>query len=505
MNTLKKTISLLLAMLLAFSCFAVTASAEEDEDYFRCGENVTWSYEEATNTILIEGTGPMYDYGNGTSEDDKWSPWVFDNVHIDGETYTPERIVIGEGITYVGNNTFRDQIVKQLELPESLTGIGEYAFERCYDLVSIHIPSGVTDLDPSAFVYCSSLKSVTVSEDNPAYATDGSGVIYTKDLSTVVACFIDKTGETFVIPEGVTTIGEGAFFATTLGGIVIPDSVTRIEDRAFLWCSVPSIHIPESVTYIGSEGVAGGYQMKTITVDENSGYFVTDEHGVLYDKNMTRVIQCPQTNPLTSYVVPDTVKVICDGAFSNCDSLQSVTLPEGLTTIEDEAFLASNSLSSINLPESLTTVGEWAFGGCAMTSVTIPGGIKVIEPYAFSCDYLTNVVICEGVTEIKEEAFSSLYYLQSLTIPKSVTKIGADAFEGCDNLLWVNYGGTAADAKKIDIADGNDKVEKLMGGETVFERIGNFFGAVIDRIGNFFEDIAWHLAAFAEWIMGLFA
>jgi hypothetical protein len=182
----------------------------------------------------------------------------------------------------------------------------------------------------------------------------------------------------FVIPHGVTSIGNHAFWGCTgLTDITIPNSVTSIGARAFNRCTgLTSITIPNSVTSIGNY------------------------------------------------------------AFEVCTSLTSITIPNSVTSIGDSAFWGCTGLTDITIRNSVTSIGNFAFGGCTnLTSITIPNSVTSIGAWAFSnCTGLTDITIPNSVTSIGERAFWSCTGLTSITIPNSVTSIGERAFDGCDQL-----------------------------------------------------------------------
>ena len=186
---------------------------------------------------------------------------------------------------------------------------------------------------------------------------------------------------TVIINEGVTTIGQYAFYiCTSLSSVTIPSSVTTIGSQAFYRCSgLKSVTIPSSVTSIGQ------------------------------------------------------------GVFCDCSSLTSVTIPSSVTSIGQDAFMDCTSLSSITIPSSVTTIGEGAFMSCtSLSSVTIPASVTTIGQGVFcDCSSLTSVTIPSSVTSIGQDAFMDCTSLSSVTIPSSVTSIGQGVFWSCTSLTSV--------------------------------------------------------------------
>ena len=115
------------------------------------------------------------------------------------------------------------------------------------------------------------------------------------------------------------------------------------------------------------------------------------------------------------------VTSIGDGAFRNCEFIQSVKIPNSVTSIKYEAFKYCYSLTSIKIPDNVTSIGSSAFYGCSsLTSIAIPDGITIIDRSTF--EYCSS--------------------LESITIPDSVTFIEPYAFSDCDSLKTVFYTGT---------------------------------------------------------------
>ena len=179
-------------------------------------------------------------------------------------------------------------------IPNSVTTIGEYAFNSCFRLTSIIIPNSVTTIGYNAFYGCSGITSVAIPN---SVTTIGGGAF--RECSKLTS---------ITIPNSVTTIGGSAFNnCRELMNITLPNSVTAIEEKTFYWCArLTSIVIPNSVTTIG-----GG------AFDTCSG--------------------------LTSITIPNSVTRIGDYSFARCSGLASITIPESVVDIGDYVFLSCSS------------------------------------------------------------------------------------------------------------------------------------------------------------------
>ena len=274
------------------------------------------------------------------------------------------------------------------------------------------IPSSVTSIRSGAFLGCSSLASVTIP---PSVASiDGSAFSGCSSLTSVT------------IPPSVTSIRWGAFSGcSSLTSIIIPSSITSIENSTFGRCSsLTSITIPSSVTSIGDTAFLGCSSLTNITIPSS----VTS----IGDRAFEDCIS------LTSITIPSSVTSIGNMAFSDCRSLRSITIPSSVTSIGTSMFIRCSSLTNITIPSSVTSIGSSAFYFSGLTSVTIPSSVTTIGDWAFACCYnLTSVTIPSSVTYIGDSAFGSCISLTSVTIPSSVMTIRDGAFYGCNSLTSV--------------------------------------------------------------------
>ena len=224
-------------------------------------------------------------------------------------------VAIPDSVTCIDNGAFYGcRSLTSVTIPDGVTSIGRSAFSWCTSLTSVTIPDSVTSIGSGAFSNCAALTGIWVTEGNSHYSSDASGVLFSKDKTTLVQC------------------------PGTLAACTIPDSVTSIVGYAFDGCtSLTSVTIPDSVTSIGGRAFDG-------------------------------------CTSLTSVTIPDSVTSIGKGAFYDCTSLTSVTIPDSVTSIDEYAFYDCKSLTSVTIPDSVTSIGDWAFSGCkSLTNVYFTG------------------------------------------------------------------------------------------------------------------------------------
>ena len=309
------------------------------------------------------------------------------------------------------------------EIPDSVTSIGNGAFEFCRSLTNITIPNSVTSIGNGAFEFCRSLTNITI----PESVTSIGGHAFS-DCSSLTS---------ITIPEGVTRIENHAFGGCrSLTSVTISEGITSIGSSAFYECSsLTNITIPDSVTSIENYVFNECSSLTSINVSDNNKNYCSVS-GVLFNKDKTEIIRYPSGKKDISYTIPDSVTSIGNHAFAECKNLTSITIPNSVTSIGDSAFYDCRSLTSIEIPNSVTSIGGYAFSSCdSLINITIPEGVTGIGKSAFiSCDSLINITIPNSVTSIGDSAFYDCRSLTSIEIPNSVTSIGDMAFQSCSSL-----------------------------------------------------------------------
>ena len=351
--------------------------------------------------------------------------------------------------------------LKNITIPNSVKTVGNYAFNYCSSLTSVSIGTGVTTIGDYAFNRCYDLTGFTVNALNSSFCSV-EGVLFNKNKTSLIQCPVKKTGN-YLIPNGTTAIGVGAFAECSLTSVTIPNSVKIIGDNAFETCNFTSITIPDSVTSIGydafaecdnlisvtipssvssigTKAFAGCNNLTNITVDALNPFYSSMD-GVLFNKNKSTLIQCP-AGISDDYMIPDGVKTVGWSSFYYCTKLTSVKMPDSVTYIDGFAFFFCDSLREINLPEGVTTISMGAFQYCSsLDGISIPASVTAIESGAFyECLTMSGVTIGNGVTYIGDEAFYNCDGLDLVRIPDSVIIIGDQAFENCGDLTSVTIG-----------------------------------------------------------------
>ena len=369
-------------------------------------------------------------------------------------------VEIPETVTALGDRAFYDcDGLETIDLPQSLTSLGSYVFCSCGALTQLTIPTGVTEIPERAFSGCSKLSDVVLPEGLTtigSYAFSGCDALETIDLPEGLTAigsnaFNDCDGlETIDLPQSLTSLGNYVFYyCDALTEITIPTGVTAIPEYAFYGCSkLSNVVLPEGLTTIGSNAFNGCDALERIDLPEGltaiGSYAFSGCDGletIVLPQSLTRLGSYVFYNcdALTQLTIPTGVTKIPYHAFSGCAKLSNVVLPEGVTTIGLSAFYNCVALVSIDLPQSLTSLGSSIFSYCdALAEIAIPAGVTTIGTSAFyDCDALVSIDLPEGVTKIDYMAFGDCTALEEINLPDSLTQLADNVFKNCDGLTAI--------------------------------------------------------------------
>ena len=329
-----------------------------------------------------------FDYFNERNERKtaaKVGPCAFANCKYLSKIELPERL------RFIGRFAFYNCIsLKEINSPVCLSVIETEAFYGCNNLKSIYIPIITEKIAAQAFAGCRGLECIIVDKNNKKYYSR-DGILYNRRKTKILH-----------IPKAIK------------GKIIIPQGVTSISDGAFWNCT----------------------SLESVTLENNSKLTSIGDYAF---RDCTR---------LTSIIIPDGVTSIGDGAFWDCTSLESVTLENNskLTSIGDYAFRDCTRLTSIIIPDGVTSIGVGAFWGCPSLKVNIAdiakwcnidfgyNFLKYVHSLHVNNQLVTKLNIPQGVTKIKDCAFCGCTSLKSVTFSDSVITIGRWTFWDCTNL-----------------------------------------------------------------------
>ena len=321
----------------------------------------------------------------------------------------------------------------------------------------------------------------------------GTGEMYDYEDGSYAPWYSDRANiKKVVIGSGVTSIGRGAFiecdkmisatlgsdvtainycafyYCTGLVSINIPGKVKTIGISAFEECrSLSEISIPDSVTEIGEYAFENCGSITKYSVGVNNEKYLSDEYGVLFDKDKIGLIKYPAGNTRTSYTIPNNVRFILKTAFQGSKNLKSVTIGSKVKLIGSSAFAGCSGLTSVKIPDSVTEIESFAFENCSkLKSVTIPDSVTSVSYQVFNGTalyendsnwqddvlYVGNHLIearygktgsyhiKEGTVTVAVSAFFDCEDLTGVKVPNSVKAIGELAFYGCSSLESVTLG-----------------------------------------------------------------
>ncbi len=399
-----------------------------------CGDDLTWSFDKATGTLSITGTGAMWDYASYNK-----APWALYASQI-------KNVTISEGATSVGSYAFNNcTALESVEFPASLATIGSVAFNGCSSLTDADLSgTALTSIADSAFYNCTALESVAFPD---ALASIGS--------TAFRGC---AALESVAFPDALASIGSMAFngCSSLTDADLSGTALTSIANSAFGNCSsLQSVEFPASLVTIGDSAFYGcsslasadlsGTALASIGGSAFRGCTVLQS--VEFPSSLASIGTCAfyGCKSLTDVDLSGTALAsIGNSAFYNCPSLQSVEFPDALVTIGDSAF-CNASLQSVEFPDGLTTIGRSAFYGCSsLESVTFPAALETIGDQAFfDCKSLTDVDLSgTALTSIVDNTFRGCTALGSVEFPASLATIGDRAFYDCTSLRSIDFSNT---------------------------------------------------------------
>ena len=409
-------------------------------------------------------------------------------LYVDGntETYLTEARITASAI---GNYAFYNNKELTSVIITSAESVGTDAFHSCSNLARLEVDPVTPPTTANNNVFWGVTKTIPFyipAAGASAYADAARWSDFADNRFLFGSCgenlsfvFAEATGILTISGSGAMTAfgSAGAVpwysFRSDIKAIVLESGVTTIGNYAFYGCNnefFTSISIPEGVTSLGNSAFNGCTHLASVTLPSSLESIGSSAF---------------HSNAFTSISIPSSVSTISSYAFKNCANLTSIVVPN-ITILNEETFYGCSSLGSVTLPNTLTSVKKNTFVNCSsLTSITIPENVEEIVcvqgsgsatcPFS-GCTSLTSVVwnarACGGfsrvgqyqeyampfesiktniesftfgtnVTSIPSYVCHGMTGLTDITIPASVTTIGANAFDGCTNITTVTSNATS--------------------------------------------------------------
>jgi len=382
---------------------------------------------------------------------EQWCEINFASIYSNPTCYTKKLIIQGEeikdvvvpeNITGIKNFTFYNCMgITSITIPEKVTSIGNYTFYGCTGLTNVTIPEKVTSIGSSAFYNCTGLSEICFNATECADLTSNNNAFY--NVGTL------GEGLSVIFGENVTKIPAYLFYANNssyapkITSVVMGNQVTSIGNYAFCNCiGLISINIPEKVTSIGNH------------------------------------------------------------AFSDCIGLANITIPASVTNIGNYAFYKCKGLTQINYNAnscSDLTNNNYVFGCAGQDgeglAVTFGENVTKIPAYLFYPDNtyrksyytpkITNVVMGNQVTSIGNYAFYNCTGLTDLTIGENVKNFGTYAFGECTALTKIDFNATEC----ADLTSNNTVFYNV---GTLGEGLSVIFGENVTKIPAYLFYTSWN-------------
>ena len=426
----------------------------------QCGENATWRIE--GDTIIISGTGGMYDWDYDT-------PWK-DYLDI------IKHVIIEEGITDTGD--FCYFAAETAQLPESLKRIGadsfcgyqgstitipsnvEYIAESAFTdslLETIYIPRSVQWIEANSFARCNLLTEINVDPYNERYKSI-DGVVYSEDGKTLVVVPAGKQGNTYSVKVGTEVIDWAAFRSSDFVNIELPEGITSIKGLAFLdSVDLETITIPHTVTEIGFSAFDDCKKLKTVyytgTQQQWNALLAaadTSYNEALFNAEVKFVSQSGDSTPIGEKcgdnaawrIENGTLIISGTGATYDYDyepgkwapwegeDYDKVVVEKGITHIGMFSLLGWSS--SVSLPEGLKSLGYGAIEYFRGEEIVLPSTLEEIGPYALGMSQkLTSISIPANVHTIHGSSFGKGEKLESIIVDENNRY-----FESVDGMVY---------------------------------------------------------------------
>ncbi|MGN0528904.1 MAG: leucine-rich repeat protein [Eubacterium sp.] len=437
----------------------------------------------ASKTSQNNGEFYYYEFENSITIGRPKSGYNFKDLIVPQE-------INGKPVTRIGRSAFSSINAENIILPDTITSVSEYAFSNAVVDNGVSLPDSVTFIGEYAF------NCYQETEDSADGELNINTVFEFPDNVKIINAnvFYESKITDVKINDGALFIQDYAFYNSDIDHFEIPDSVIHINQYALNTKDLKSVDFGAGMndidSFIINSFITDGYYNAKVnanpveySVSADNRYFSSAD-GVIYNKEVTKLIAFPCGKSSDEFVFPDSVNEISGYAFGNNNGSISISIPYTVNIIDDNAFNSTKSLKNVFIPNSVTSIGEYAFScGEALENIVFDSNMKLpslkytfsdcpaiknvtfgegsyveilmytfcqsgIESINLNCvsryiegvfmdSALKDITLCDGIECIEFASFSGTQ-IESIVIPGTVSKIGGRVFEDCKNLSFVN-------------------------------------------------------------------
>lgn len=418
LQPIKRLAAVFAAAFILTGILSMTATAEITGGNFGTNDAFSWAFDSETKTLTISGAGAMPNMTAGGQ------PWAAHNA-------AAETLVIGEGITKVGQRCFSGMsALKNVTYPTNALEFVQYAFENCTALEAVTIPGNVTTVASRQYSGCTSLKTVVMEEGVRLISTQ-----VFNGCSNLEQVVIPKSAE--IATTGQSNTADGNLFRGAnfdkLKVTVYKDTLnyntaaTRVNGYTYVQKrddTVNIYNIKPNGTATTNYMTAGGYTLQYEALGEGGDEGDPSEKdgaGTAGSLSWTYTAATGMLAFSGEGAVPDYSDASAQPWAVYQAKVTKIVLGEGVSSLGKNSFANMVALTDLEIPSSVTTIGMYALSGCkSLETLIVPGTVGTVAARAFqNCLGLRHVEFEEGIGKLGSQLFIGCTGLESVVIARS--------------------------------------------------------------------------------------
>lgn len=360
-------------------------------------------------SIVVSSENPKYDSIDGVLYTEGYETLVSYPCSKTTDMYT---VMTGTKTieTYAFNSTTD---LKRVVFPDSVTMFNQHSMRNTsVEYFNLPVKASIyKDYWPDLLAESYAIKHIEVDKNHSNY-TSVDGIVYSKDMGTILCYPCARPEDTFTVPDSVTLVGKGSFAHTThLKTLTLQEGVTKIDAFMVSESGIETLYIPSTCRWYVEYALADCPNLTNIIFPNGHPSWYIKNGGLYSQANnlLTHIHGLPDT----TFTTNSSCTRIAGGAFRGSENLISVTITDNVKTLGEELFEGNPNLGTVVLPSNITTIPYAMFYNLPkLTNVEIPSTVTSIDAYAFYRCTSLDLTIPNSVTSISSNA---LYKVPHIT------------------------------------------------------------------------------------------